>query len=150
MAIPYRLDSKSIGPAANGVSRIIMRYSKENPCNKNVIIEETGFTLGQVNSIIKYMRRCSEENLERYIKYYPISSKKGYFFPKTFEEFAPCYITLMKWAHSLLRTIEPMRKKMEEAGIDWQSQIPEPEEFSNYLDEIEEIDKDNSWFMEEN
>ena len=148
---PYVLTSKTIGKAANECAMLIKEYSKENPISTDALVENTNFTKGQISTIIKYMRRCSENDLERYIKWYPISSKKGYYFPKSFEEFAPCYATLEKWCASLHRTIEPMRRKMQQEGINWKDYLPEEDSeiVDNYLDEIEEMTKDRAWFYDE-
>ncbi len=150
----YVLKSTNINEAARKCALVIRDYSSDNPCPSKQLAEETQFTDGQIRRIIKYMRRCSEEDLEKYIKYYPISSKKGYYFPESWEQFAPCFVTLTKWHESLRRTIEPMRRKMDEEGIDWTNWIPETdtEQFINYLEELEneipEINKHTSWFYE--
>ena len=152
----YELTSENIGRAANECARIISLYSADEPCPRVKLSEETQLTSGQISTVIKYMRRCSEKDLERYIRFYPISCKRGYFFAKSFTEFAPCFVTLTKWHESLKRTIEPMRTKMEKEGIDWRAWIPEKDEetFLNYLQNegasgIDEMNKHTSWFMEE-
>lgn len=146
----YVLDSITIRPKANEVVSILRNYSKDNPCPSAKIAEETGLTKGQVSKTIKYMRRCSEQNLDRYIAFYPISSKKGYFFPHSWDDFIECYITLQSWANSLDRTIKPMRKKMEKEGINWKSYIDEEHhEFEGtYFDELDEINKDTAWYLD--
>ena len=147
----YVLNSGNIGKATNTTAQILRNYSKDNPCPKQLLAESTGYTVGQVSTIIKYMRRCSEENLEKYIRFYPVSSKRGYFFAESFEDFAPCYATLEKWLASLKRTIEPMRRKMEMEGIDWKAYLPagEGENIENYLENVEETNKDTSWFLDD-
>ena len=147
----FVLTSGTIGKAANECALIIKQHSKENPVSTAELVEKTQYTEGQISTIIKYMRRCSEKDLSRYIKWYPISSKKGYFFPKTFDEFAPCYATLEKWCASLHRTIAPMREKMEQEGINWKNYLPDEEQdiMENYLDEMEEMTKDKAWFYDE-
>ena len=146
----YILNSSNIGKAANSIAVILKNHTKEDPCPREKLAEDTNLTTGQISTVIKYMRRCSERDLERFIRYYPISSKKGYYLPASFEDFAPCYATLEKWLASLKRTIEPMRKKMEEEGIDWREYLPgdEAEEIENYLDKISETNKDTSWFLD--
>lgn len=149
--IPFRLTSDTIGKAANQCALIIREGSKEKPVSTNELIEVTGFTKGQISTIIKYMRRSSEQNISKYIRFYPVSSKKGYFFAKNFEEFGPCYATLEKWAASLHRTIQPMREKMQQEGIDWRQFLPKEEDMQivhNYLDDVAETNKDTSWFLD--
>lgn len=145
----YVLNSSNYGQAARTLSHIIMKHDRDNPCPREKLEEDTGYTKGQISSIIKYMRRCSEKDLELYIRWYPISSKKGYFFPKVWNDFAPCYATLEKWLASLKRTIEPMREKMLREGIDWRDYLPkdEDEDIENYLADIPEMGK-SSWFYE--
>lgn len=146
---PYTLTSKNIGKKANQVVSILRRYDKENPCPANVLQEESGLTKGQVSTVIKYMRRCSSDNLDRYIPYYPISSKKGYFLPSCSQDFVDCYITLALWTCSLVKTIAPMKAKMARDGIDWRDYLPKEREYDiNYLDEIPETNKDTAWFMD--
>ena len=147
----YVLDSITIRPLANKVVTILRRYDNDNPCPTQTIKEQTGMTDGQVRKVIKYMRRCSEQDLDRYIPYYPISSKHGYFLPSSWDDFVKCYITLQSWANSLDRTIKPMRRKREREGVDWKSQIEdERHEFDGtYFEELDEINKDTAWYLEE-
>ena len=150
--IPFRLTSNNIGKAANQCAYLIKEHSKENPITTDSLMESTGFTKGQISTIIKYMRRSSEQDISRYIRWYPVSSKRGYFFAKNFEEFGPCYATLEKWAASLHRTIQPMREQMQREGIDWRQYLPKAEDneiVSNYLEDVEETNKDTAWFLED-
>jgi hypothetical protein len=88
--------------------------------------------------------------LDKFIPFYPVSSKKGYFLPSNSQDFIECYITLEAWVHSLEKTITPMRLKMVKDGVDWTQYKQDEEDYSgNYLDEIPETNKDTSWFMDE-
>ena len=146
---PYTLTSTNISQKANEVVLILRKYNKANPCPMAVLQEETGLTKGQISTVIKYMRRCSSDNLDRFIPYYPISSKKGYFLPSCSQDFIDCYITLALWTCSLVKTIAPMEAKMARDGIDWHDYLPEERQYDiNYLDEIPEVNKDTAWFMD--
>ena len=146
-----KITSKNIGEAARDCAYIIRKHSKEDPCPREALAEEVNLTTGQLSTVIKYMRRCSENNLEKYIRFYPISSTRGYFFPKSFEDFAPYYATLAQWASSIVRTIKPTEKAMISVGINWEDYLPKnnPKEVTNYLEDIPEINKHTAWFYEE-
>lgn len=147
----YVLDSITIRPKANEIVSILRNHNSAAPCSTAELIDKTGLTKGQVAKTIKYMRRCSEEDLFKFIPYYPISSKKGYYFPAKWDDFVDCYITLQSWANSLDRTIKPMRKIMDATGVDWRSRIDEEKhEFEGtYFDDLDEINKDTAWYLEE-
>ena len=145
---PYRLCGKKLVQKANDVVTVLRRYAKDNPCPTEVLMDELNLSKGQVSRVIKYMRRCSSENLDKYIPFYPISSKKGYFLPHDAKDFIECYITLALWTCSLVKTIQPMEAQMIKKGIDWHDYLPQDREDDiNYLDEIPEMNKDTSWFM---
>jgi hypothetical protein len=150
----FRLDNPDImKQKANDVVSLLKHYTSADPCPADKLAEDSGLTKGQLARVIKYMRRCSESDLERYIAYYPISSKKGYFLPKQWDDFAPCFATLNAWVMSLQRTIEPMKQKMELAGVDWRKYMTAKycgeysDELDNWLDSIPEQNKDTSWFL---
>lgn len=148
----YTITSKNIGNAAAKVAMTIKGHTKDMPITRTDLVNETKFTSGQLSTIIKYMRRCALNDLERYIKWYPISCKKGYYFAEEWEDFLPCYSTLIQWVTSLNTSIAPMKQKMEKEGIDWRDYIKQNsnnESLINYLDEIPEINGDTSWFYEE-
>jgi hypothetical protein len=146
-----RLTSDNISSKANDVVSILRNYSRKTPCARDELAEQAGLTVGQVSTVIKYMRRCCEKDLEKYIPYYPISSKHGYFFASKWEDFAPCYATLEMWMTSIARKIKPMRDKMIKAGVDWHKYIPDAtkEDYENWLENIPEQNKDTSWFLDE-
>lgn len=129
---------------------IYLMLNNDGPVPKKTICEELGLTVGQVSSLVKYMRRCAEKDLEKFIPYYPISSKQGYKLPHGYNDFLPCFTTLFLWCNSLARTIEPMRRKMLEQGINVDEYIKETKlDFQdNYLDELIEMNADTSWFIE--
>lgn len=146
----YVLNSITIRPKANEIVSVLRNYTKAHPCPMATIKEKTGLTDGQVHKVIKYMRRCSEKNFDKFIPYYPISTKKGYYLPAKWSDFVDCYITLQSWANSLNRTVQPMRIKMEKEGIDWIERVKETHEFEgSYLDELDEINKNTAWYLEE-
>lgn len=153
-ACVFRLTDSNIKEKANQIVLILQDYSKKSPCNKKILVEETSLTTGQISRVIKYMRRCSEKDFSRFIKYYPISSKKGYFLPKSWDDFLDCYISLSSWCESLTRTIQPMKNQLEIAGYD-QITIEKIKEayknndIDNYLEDIPEMNKNSSWFTEE-
>lgn len=132
-----------------------LKSATPNAVPRKKLADDLGLTPGQLSTVIKYMRRRSEENLDRYIPYYPISSKKGYRLPTSYSDFLPYYSTMYLWAKSILRTIDPAREKMERCGIDISAYFREEhnEEFDgelhNYLDDIKEMNGDTSWFFEE-
>lgn len=147
------LTSNDIAEAANRCVTVLRHFNKEQPCPSLSLQESLGLTKGQLSRLIKYMRRSCESDLQRFIAYYPISSKKGYFLPSKWEDFAPCFVTLAKWVSSLHRTIEPMRKKMEEAGIDYEEITGINDEYrdsiNEFYDSIDEMNKDTSWFLDD-
>lgn len=145
-----RLTSTNIKEYANRF--IYMLRSEDGPLAKDEAAEQLNLTAGQMSALVKYMRRCSLADMERYIRYYPISSKKGYTLPKAWEDFLPCFSTLYQWAGSILKTIEPMREKMEKEGINIAEYLKNAgaddlEDTDNYLEGMR-IDKDTSWFYE--
>ena len=146
----FSLNSDNIGGKANEIVTVLRNYSRDNPCPRAKLAEETSLTTGQVSTVVKYMRRCSEKDLDKFIPYYPISSKKGYFLPSNWEDFAPCYATLEMWIASMTRTIRPMRDKMIAAGVNWRQLIPEGdgEDYYNWLEDVPEQNKDTSWFLD--
>lgn len=146
----YTLDSITIKPKANELVYILRHHTKSDPCTTAMLMEKTGMTEGQIRKVIQYMRRCSEHDLDKYIPYYPISTKKGYYLPSKWSDFVECYITLQSWANSLNRTVQPMKKKMIKEGVDWRDYIKETHEFEgSYFDELDEINKDTAWYLEE-
>ena len=149
MAI-IQLTNKNIGEYARKFI-YLMRDSNGEPVSKKVVCENLELTVGQVSSLVKYMRRCAENDLERFIPYYPISSKKGYTLPHSYMDFLPCFTTLFLWANSLARTIDPMKRKMRKEGIDIEEYIKETKRElpENYLEDLVEMNADTSWFIEE-
>jgi hypothetical protein len=135
---------------ANQFVSILKTYTKDNPCPTEVLADETGLTQGQVRAIIKFMRRAPEEDFDKFIKYYPISSKRGYFMANEEhpEDYLPCFVQLYKWCESLKRTIDPMRVKLEESGINLVPYIYSGDEAQEDEETIPSIDKDSAWFME--
>jgi hypothetical protein len=151
MANKVRLTTANIKDFANKMVSILR--GAEAPVSKAQLSEDLGLTIGQLSTVIKYMRRCSLEDLERYIAYYPISSRKGYSLPKNFRDFLPCYYTLYCWSESLKKTIEPMKIKMDKEGIDvldYALSVKDDYEFhENYLRDLDEMNKTTSWFLEQ-
>jgi len=156
--LKVRLDSTNIKEYANRTVTLL-RKEAPNPIPKAKLCKDLGLTIGQGSTLIKYMRRCSLNNFERFIPYYPISSKKGYTLPQSFEDFLPCFATLYLWTKSLSTTIFPMKQKLDELGVDIAKYIKskgrtdeEDLEYSdienNYLNDFEEINGDTSWFFE--
>ena len=146
---PFRLTEEIKNKKANDIVAILRQYSKDNPCPTEVLMDELQLSKGQISTVIKHMRRSSCNNLDRYINYYPISSKRGYFLPSDSSDFVDCYITLALWICSLAKTIKPMEEQMIKKGINWREYIPQDREDDiNYLDEIPEMNKDTSWFMD--
>lgn len=153
---PFRLTSENIGPKAREVALLLRTHFKDNPIPSLELAEQAHLTKGQLSSVIKYMRRCSHVDLETYIAYFPISSKKGYFYPQKWEDFAPYFYTQVSWANSILKTCAPVEEKMRKEGVDVGKYIKEAQavrmdEFGEYnylLDDIEEINKDTSWFLD--
>lgn len=146
----FIIDSDNIKVKANEIVTVLRNYSRDKPRPRAELAKATKLTIGQVSRVIKYMRRCSEKDINRFIPYYPISSKRGYFLPARWEDFAPCYATLEMWIASMTRTIRPMRDKMIESGINWRKYIPdkEGEDYASWLEEIPEQNKDTSWFLD--
>lgn len=144
----YVLTDRTIRDCANEICKILQDYTKEKPCPATVLMEETGLTRGQLSTVIKYMRRCSEKDLEKYIRYYPISSKKGYFFSKKSEDFASYFLTLNAWSESVKRTIAPALIKLTRDGVNLEKYMPrdnEPVDIDSYLIDMPEMGK-KSWF----
>lgn len=144
-----RLNTANIKEYANKIVTILK--DSEKPVTKAKLAEEIGLTEGQLSQVIKYMRRCAEMDLERFIPYYPISSKKGYSLPHEYKDFLPCFYTLYMWSKSLERTIEPMKQKMQKEGIDILEYANSKDNFEfcdNFLHDLEEINKHTSWFLE--
>lgn len=150
----FTLTDENIGKKANEIATILRSFSKESPCSKQVLVEMTSLTTGQVSRVIKYMRRCSEQDFSRFIRFYPVSSKKGYFLPKSWGDFLDCYISLSSWCESLTRTIQPMKQQLELEGYDWEvierlKANCKKDDIDNYLESIPEMNKDSSWFADE-
>lgn len=146
-----KLDSISIRDYANKFVRILR--CADGPISRDDATMLLDLSSGQVSTLVKYMRRCALQDLERYIPYYPISSKQGYTLPHNYKDFLPCFATLYLWSHSLITTIEPMREKMEKEGIDIAAYIHDKlvsnsKESDNYLVEIPEMNADSSWFFD--
>lgn len=149
----YVLDSKTMPKKANEVVSVLKDHSGKNPCLGAVLAGKVGLTKPQLARVIKYMRNCSLADLDNFIAYYPISTKKGYFLPERWSDFAPCYVTLEAWISSLSKSIAPMRKKMTQEGIDWKEEVEakrqEKKDYDNWLDDIPEMNKDTSWFLDD-
>lgn len=145
----FILTQDKMAEKANIIVFILKNYSKDEPCNSALLADKAGLKEAQMHTVIKYMRRCSEKDFEKYIWYYPLSSKKGYFLPKKAEDFASYYITMSAWYQSLQRTVKPARELLIKAGIDLSQYEPKTnDDFYNYLNDIPDMDKDSSWFME--
>ena len=150
MANKHRLTTANIKDFSNKVVGILRNATA--PVPKAKLAEDLELSVGQLSTIIKYMRRCSLEDLEHYIAYYPISSKRGYSLPRNFRDFLPCYYTLYCWSESIKKTIRPMEIKMSQEGIDvmeYAQTAKDNYEFQeNYLRDLDEINKTTSWFLE--
>jgi len=150
MAEKIRLTTDNIKRYSNKVVDILK--TSTGPVSKAQLCEDLGLSIGQLSTIIKYMRRCSLEDLERYIPYYPISCKRGYTLPRNYRDFLPCYYTLYNWSESLKKTIKPMELKMIQEGIDicaYAESVRDDHSFQeNYLSDLDEINKTTSWFLE--
>jgi hypothetical protein len=155
----FTRDSKYFNEKARMVVMYLRDYSKDNPCNSKALAEFVGISESNLHGIIKYMRRCSEEDLEKFISFYPISSKKGYFLPRNWDDFAPYFCTMYSWYNSVKRTIEPAKEKMQKEGIDYKSLLKSKkfegfdsfEDYENYLMHLDDdpiIDKDTAWFLD--
>lgn len=145
----FVLTQDNIASKANDIYKVLINTSRSSPISSGELAEKVGLKESQLHTVIKYMRRSSEKDFEEYIQYYPISTKKGYFFPKTAEDFVPYYITMRAWYLSLQRTVDPARKMILEAGIDLSTyETEKTNDVHNYLDDIPEMDKHSSWFME--
>lgn len=148
-----RLSSSNIGEYANKIVHALNNSADPVPAPE--LCDELRLSKGQLATVIKYMRRCSLKNFGRYIKFYPISSKRGYSLPKSWEEFKPCFATLYLWSRSLLKTIEPMKRKMIEEGIDYEEYIKnlkseEEDDEENYLDLLELArEGSDNWFFDD-
>lgn len=130
------------------VASLLLGHSKKNPYPRSLLAEDANLTVGQLSRVIKYMRRKSEDNPDVFLKYYPLSSKKGYFLAVDYNDFAKPFATLYQWYRSVRRTIEPLRKKMDSLGIDWKKYLNcDGKKAEN--DDIEEINGDTSWFLDE-
>lgn len=133
---------------ANAIARILKDYDIDNPCSRTELCEMTNLSPGQLSSAIKYMRRCSEEDIEKFIRFYPISSKKGYFFPHKWSDFSAYYVTMLRWSRSLERTIKPCLEKMMKEGVNFDEIMNEQDDSAdNYLHDPS-IDKDSAWFFD--
>lgn len=142
-----RLTSDFMPDVANKVAALLRNSTKDNPYPSEQLAEDSGLTTGQLHTIIKYMRRCSEEDLEKFIRWYPLSCKRGYYLAESWNDLLPCFVTLYQWSESLKRTIEPMRIKMDQEGIDWRSSL-----FTDLPEDdgtIEEMNKDTAWFLDD-
>ena len=145
-----RLNSQNIKDYANKF--VHMLREEKDPLPKAKAAEDLGLTIGQMSALVKYMRRCSLSNIETYIRFYPISSKRGYTLPRTWDDFLPCFSTLYQWALSIMKTIDPMRQKMMSEGIDiaeymFENGQDDLDDADNYLEGMK-IDKNTSWFYE--
>lgn len=149
----YLRDDDAYKKKANAIISVLRTCDREHPIPRVKLAEAVDLTTGQLSSVIKYMRRCSETDLERYIAYYPISTKKGYFLPGDWHDFMAYYCTFFCWYTSIQRTIEPVRQKMIKEGIDYNALLRSngipADQYENYLDTIDEQNKDTVWFFEE-
>lgn len=144
-----RLTSDEMPNVANTVAALLKNSTKDTPYPRDLLAKNAGLSVGQLSTVIKYMRRCSEENLEKFIKWYPLSCKRGYYLAESWSDLLPCFITLFQWSESLKRTIEPMRIKMDKEGIDWRSLLFTDMPWNEDDDTVEEINKDTAWFLDD-
>ena len=144
-----RLTSDEMPNVANTVAALLKNSTKDTPYSRDLLAKNAGLSVGQLSTVIKYMRRCSEENLEKFIKWYPLSCKRGYYLAESWSDLLPCFITLFQWSESLKRTIEPMRIKMDKEGIDWRSLLFTDMPWDEDDDTVEEINKDTAWFLDD-
>lgn len=143
-----RLNSDTIRDYANKVVKIL-RMS-DAPVSKQSLCEQLGLTTGQVSSVMKYMRRCAEQDFYRFIPFYPISSKSGYSFMKKPNDFLPCFLTLEEWSGSVRRTIAPMRRYLEENGVNIEAELEfrrNDPDYGNYLNDVPDMAED-AWHHE--
>lgn len=141
----FSLTKKNLPEKANEVFMILKDKEWHN---RTVLAESVGLSEGQLSTVIKYMRRSSETDLEKYIAYYPISSAHGYKFCTNWEEFAPFYLTMKARAESILRTITPVMKKIHQEQIDLTNYMQDrmdADEYNRYLESLPDMGKD-SWF----
>lgn len=146
----FRLTKDNINDKANEIVSILRFCKVENPCPSKKIMELTGLTQNQLSRTIQFMRRKTEEDFDKYIKYYPISCGKGYYTARADhpEDYLAGYVELHQWCESLKRTIMPMRRMLIDAGIN-------VEEFENSLKDGSPFEEDynmeskfRAWFLE--
>ena len=143
-----RLNSDNIKDYANKVVAILK--NAEEPISKPALSERLGLTPGQVSSVIKYIRRCAEDDFYKYIPYYPISSKRGYSFMRKPNDFLPCYLTLYEWSESVQRTIGPMGRYLEDNGVNIAAELEarrNDPDYDNYLNGVPDMAED-AWHHE--
>lgn len=118
--------------------------SRDNPMSGAALADNLGLTRGQLSSVIKYMRRCSLLSFDKFIGWYPVSSKNGYYFAESVEDMIPCFRALYWWSESIAKTILPLKKAIIETGFDIADVIRrdenEEDDFSNYINNYDDIE----------
>lgn len=111
-----RITEELLQARVNAIYKIL-RHS-DRPVSADELSELTNLTRGQISSAIRYMRQQSILDYNKFIKYYILSGRKGYKLPASDDDYAVCYASLKRWACSIMKTIEPLEKKLIEAGYD--------------------------------
>ena len=82
------------------------------------LTDATNLTVGQLKGAIKYERRWFLKCPEKCGTTYILSGKKGYKLPTTDEDYLDMYKSLYSWGKSVLITISPIGKYLQEKGFD--------------------------------
>ena len=112
-----RLTADVLKDRANLIYKVL-RDNRDRYVSGDELKEITGLTTGQISSAVRFTRQQSLVDYKRFINYYIVSGRKGYKLPDDIEDYAKCYGSLRRWASSIIKTIQPMRAVLEEAGYD--------------------------------
>ena len=78
----------------------------------------TGLSIGQIKAAVKFNRRWFINHPTQCGNKYIISGKAGYRLPKTDEDYILMYKSLYAWGKSILITLSPVGKYLQDKGHD--------------------------------
>ena len=131
-----KIAGNPIAQVANIAARELRKYDKDNRLPGDEWAKMLHLTRGQLSTVIAYMRECSIADYDKFINWYPLSSKKGYWFGTSIEEVIPCFRALYWWSTTLNKRISPLKEQIQKAGYDIHDVIfhIDPDEEHKYED----------------
>lgn len=144
---------------ANMIYRILK--AKDDIVSTKELCELTNLSQGQIRNAVEYARDRAVLEPDKFIRFYFLSSKKGYRLPsqdpdKRVDEIAACFATLHSWSRTLYRRITPLERFLNQNGVQTQNLYEKDDNYDEHLSEyigdtfgmVKDDDDPQGWFLE--